>query len=1327
MKSDHSGETARRAGTMRGCTCLPPFTRSPDMGLMHRTSSSPSLAARAWRVSCSSLLLAAIATLPVVGLLSIPITAIAQQQLPPEEQAAILLNAARRAYNDRNFPQAAAQFREYTQKFGGMKDVASAWYGLGLSLLDGSRDYPAAAEAFSRVVAQADAPDRPYAAYLRGVALREFGLASLKLAAEKPPEAETHRNKAREQFDQARAQFDEAAKALGERLKTADKDRKAVAVDWVVRAHCDHADVLLRLERPKEARDAIEPAIDASLGKSKYRPLALYHLGQARFALKDYVAAGRALSQLAPFEQEFGPHARYLLGRIHHLADERPEAATQYQTVIAAVDQQRKSARQQLDQGGNALPADRRSYLEQIAGGPAPDHLARALFYLGLLLSEEGKFPEAREQFAKVAADFKSHPLATEAQVRVGHCQLQSRQFAEAVATLSPLKDHATLGDQAGWWLGRAQLAAADPNNPQAVEAAAKQAAALLTAAAGKAQQLAAGDPAAKVRRADILLDLGDTQVRAKLYRDAANTYRTVVAENAVPERTEEAFQRACTALNLAGAYDESDQESAAFEKKFPRSTLLPAVLFRAAENMYLRAVALDAKPESAPADIERLYANAIIRYQKVVEKYPEFQHVQAARQAMAICQMKLGKLDSAITLLTTIPQAERVGDLATVGYLQADALMRTFPPETDDAIRAAGLIQQAEQAAKLLADFIGSNAKHELVPDALLKMGYCYQRMAGLLAEKPERDKAIQLAREAYDRYIREIGVHPTGATVVYERARLIAMQGDIGGAMNELRRFQSDPLKSAPNAPLAALRLASLMRSQGQAKEAAELLARTRAEQEPALTKDPARADWVPMLAYEHALAVRQAASSSPPVGQLADARKLFDEIAAKFAGKPEALNAGWRSVQCRREEVARQIADAGKKLSKASISPDEQAACLKSIDEGVAALAEACKALGALADAVAKGGDAGSPAHLRLMYEMAWCDRLAAEAELELVRQKQWREKLAAMSQKLPKGAALPTLPVPAVDPSALPLTPAAKRARERYQKLIADGEDKPMAVAARFELAELLADRGEHDEALELLNAALLNSPVQDLSERIRLRMAACLLARGEGQNAVAAVGPLARPAKLDQPNQWSQVRGEAQFLLAEAAVQGKDWPKAIELLAPFRDAEQLRSLQGVSDRALLRLGQAYAGAAQWDPSRQSFEALIQRYPQSTWTEEARFGIGYSFQKQGRLDEAVNAYAEVTRRTAAEVAARSQVHVGLCRIEQKKYAEATAALLGVPYTYDYPEWSAAACLEAARAFKEMQKPDDAAAQLKKVVESYPETESARLAKAMLNGGT
>src|SRR5215469_16876454 len=68
-------------------------------------------------------------------------------QVPQDQAARLVLDGARRAYNEKNYPFAADRFREFLAKHGGHKDAPSARYGLALCLLEGPRrDYNAAAD-----------------------------------------------------------------------------------------------------------------------------------------------------------------------------------------------------------------------------------------------------------------------------------------------------------------------------------------------------------------------------------------------------------------------------------------------------------------------------------------------------------------------------------------------------------------------------------------------------------------------------------------------------------------------------------------------------------------------------------------------------------------------------------------------------------------------------------------------------------------------------------------------------------------------------------------------------------------------------------------------------------------------------------------------------------------------------------------------------------------------------------------------------------------------------------------------------------------------------
>jgi TolA-binding protein len=127
--------------------------------------------------------------------------------------------------------------------------------------------------------------------------------------------------------------------------------------------------------------------------------------------------------------------------------------------------------------------------------------------------------------------------------------------------------------------------------------------------------------------------------------------------------------------------------------------------------------------------------------------------------------------------------------------------------------------------------------------------------------------------------------------------------------------------------------------------------------------------------------------------------------------------------------------------------------------------------------------------------------------------------------------------------------------------------------------------------------------------------------------------------------------------------------------------------------------MLRLGHAFTQLKQWDASRQSFETLINRYGNNNaWAVDARYGIGWALQNQGRYDDAVNAYAQVTQATTDDRAARAHLQIGLCRAAQSRWADAGKAFASVYFGYDLPDLKFPAMIEHARALAEEKKPDE-----------------------------
>lgn len=1243
------------------------------------------------------------------------------QQLTPEQQGALLLNSARAAYNEQAYPVSVTRFREYLAKFGNQKDAASARYGLALALLSmPEKDYAGAIEQLRPLVDQKDFADQPYAAYYLGVAQRGLGVRELAQATAKPNEAANHTTIARQRFEEALRSYATAVAAFTNRAAKPNTAEQ----EWLARSLCDQAELLLRTGKTKEAVALVAPFVaDPVLIKTRFRGLGLYYHGFGSFLLHDYQAAGKSLNLLTPFaDPVYGLHARYLLARTLQQSEERTEAALHYEAVQKDYERLKAAAIESLKNPAQfAKDPDEKVRLETLAKGPLPDAVSRATFALAVLQYENGNFGDALGRFTTFIQQTPGSPLVSDARLRQGFCQVQLKQYAEAIKTLQPLVDkEPRLADQAVLWIGKAQVAAADPNQPQPFAAALQAAMTSFRTAADRASQLASKDPEAAFRRGEALLELADTQQKATQYREAATTFNQILTDKLLPRREEELLHHQLSALQLAGDYTGSDALCTRFQQQHPKSTLLPAVLFRYAENAWFGVQAGDKDPaiRAKAEEMNKRVDEALKRYTILVEKYPDFPHIGLARFGMSLLLIRQGNYEKAATLLEAIPQAERTGQLAQAPYLLADCLVRLAPTKADDALAAGKMEEQLKAAVEQLDAFLAASPTVAEAPDALLKLGLCHQRLAALIAQPAEKQKSFAAARAAYERLVQQ---HPKSEFVpqaVFERAKSMGQAGDLNGSMNELRRFTQDPLKAAPVAPMAVVQLAMLLRGQQKYAEAAELLNTCRQAHETTLLADKARAEWVPVVRAIHGLCLKEA-------GKFADARAVFQQIASQTPNRPEGIEALLRIAQCSIEEGRLKISAARKQLATATLKQPDQQAANTQLAEGLQTVRTAVQHLETQAQQL-KGKEQAAETRARMMYDAAWGYRLLAEPEVAAASAtakaallKQLHDEAA---KKAGPGSPAPVIAVTDVPLVQVPLQPSEKKARELYDLLCKELPAVPLATDARFELAELLADRGEHDAALALLNAALDKEPPQELADKIHIRLGTCEAMKGNSKEALAQFDAVAQNPK-------SVLAGQAQYRAGECLMLQKNWAEAAKRLAIFRDQQPFHNVPGISDKALLRLGQVLAQSGQWDQSRQALELLVQRFSSSPWVNEARYGIGWAWQNQKQFDNAVKVYEQIVSATAEIVAARAQLQIGLCRLEQKRHPEATTALLVVPFSYDYPELNAAALCEAGRAFVESKQPEQAERLFQRVLKEHPDSQWAAAAKeriaALSNG--
>ncbi|HEX3148844.1 MAG TPA: tetratricopeptide repeat protein [Gemmataceae bacterium] len=1247
-------------------------------------------------------------------------------QVPADQQADMILTSARKAQTEGNFPFAVQRYAEFLQKFGNHPQANQARYQLALAYLDSpDRNFDKALESLNPLVGNGGIPEQPFALYYAGLCLRGQGLREIDGMIAKPNEAAQFKQRADQKFNDAAQRFAAATQVFTSKLPKEFTERGSPELDWAARARCDQAEMELRLGKAKEAKATAEPfAKEGQLGKSKYLKLGLYLHGFAAVQTQDYLVAGRSLAQLTPFDDpHYGLHARYLLGRVFQVTDQKGEAAQAFDAVLAGYEQSKKDAAEALKKPEQFAknPAERMR-LEALVRSPPPEYVPACIFFNACLGYEAGRFGDALGKFQEFAKAFPQSPLVPEAQLRVGFCQVQLKSFPDAIATLQPMLDkQPRLADQIQFWLGKAQAgAAAAMNDPMKVadrDNALKAAINTLKAAADKANSMAGADPEAKTRRAEMLLEVADTQQFAKQYRDAAGTYEQLINEKTLPSRTEELTHRLIAALHLAGDYPRSDQVANQFLQQFPESPLRVPVLFRLAENAYFVALAAEKRTDlpNRQAELNKLFDEAAKRYAAVVEKGGEFERLSLARFGLAMCLFKKGEFDKAKDILDKIPNADRSGELAYTPYLLADCMLRQAPATVSGAGETRKLLEALEEAAGLLDGFVNANPKAPEVPDALLKLGTCQMRQAALIAVPQERAPVVQAARNTFQKLTQQFPKEPQAAQAKMENAKCMALAGDKGGAINELKQFTQDPWQNSPTAPFAVLALATLLREQNQPQPAADALAASRQKHEPNLQKDPEK---LALLRYHHGVALQEA-------GKFGEARQALDSITQLVPNKPVAAEAILRSAQCRIAEGRKLIETARQQLANAGLKPEQQGAANNMLAQGNAALNESAQNLERGAEQL-KGPLPSSDARERMYYDAAWAYRSLAEAEVAAARLKMQQDRQKALQAEADKKAApgtkAPQVPLPEIGRGEMPVQPYEQRARAAYQNLIANFNDSLLSIDARFELAEMFAERDEFDPAIKLLKEA--NDveprgdklPLPELVDKIRIRLGTCLAAKKDLDGALGYFEAVAGNPKSPLVAQGLYRAGEVLLAKGETA-------KAIERLSQFRDKGEYQNVQGVTDRALLRLGFALGIDKKWDASRQAYETLVNRFGGSPWVNDARYGAGWALQNAGQFDPAVNWYNQVIAATTTELAAKAHLQVGLCRLEQKRYGDAVAALLIVPYTFDYPELSATALCEAARALTEDKKPEQAERLLRKVIKDHPTSEWAKVAQERL----
>ena len=166
--------------------------------------------------------------------------------------------------------------------------------------------------------------------------------------------------------------------------------------------------------------------------------------------------------------------------------------------------------------------------------------------------------------------------------------------------------------------------------------------------------------------------------------------------------------------------------------------------------------------------------------------------------------------------------------------------------------------------------------------------------------------------------------------------------------------------------------------------------------------------------------------------------------------------------------------------------------------------------------------------------------------------------------------------------------------------------------------------------------------------------------------------------------------------------------------------------------------LLHGGQAAGQLKQWKTSFEWLTELRQKFPKSPFVAQATYEQGWALQNMNKLDEALQAFSQVSASSRNELGSRSRFMVGEVLFKQKAYAKAILEFRRVMFGYggesapaEIKQWQAKSGFEAGRCAtvlaSQSQNPqqrsqliDGAKSFFKYVVDKHPASAEAKPAK-------
>ncbi|MBT3200498.1 MAG: tetratricopeptide repeat protein [Phycisphaerales bacterium] len=296
--------------------------------------------------------------------------------------------------------------------------------------------------------------------------------------------------------------------------------------------------------------------------------------------------------------------------------------------------------------------------------------------------------------------------------------------------------------------------------------------------------------------------------------------------------------------------------------------------------------------------------------------------------------------------------------------------------------------------------------------------------------------------------------------------------------------------------------------------------------------------------------------------------------------------------------------------------------------------------------------------------------------------------------------------------------LPSKGGAKKAVEIYADFIEKYPKHDLAPDAMIDMGNIQFAAKKYDSVITAMKALLDPEAEKQVTGTVRVNALYLLgWSYSKTNQTEASAAALEEMTKLKGAG--GQTSASASFQAGEARRKLNDYVTALK---HFRLAASHKGPNQAP--AMLRQAECEGLTGKWSESQKTCIKFLELFPASPLAPQVTFALGWAEENSKKYPEAIEQYRKViARKKNDEISARSQFQIGECLFMSDKLDQAITELIRVETKYSFPEWSAMALLELGRIRESQKNEDEAVKRYTEVVDRFPKSRAATVAKSLL----